>query len=539
LSYRFDQGGVWNDEEKLMFEKSKQGSEDILPNLSRRNFLKITVAGMAAAALPAAGFELSPRQAEAMAARRQSGTLRVAWGGAPATLDPLFASADTEIAFLNAVYDYLIDTNAQSELVPRLATAWSVSDDGLAYTLEIAEGVTFHDDSELTIDDIIWTFDRLKSDGPTADLFANVVSVEAGEGHSVVFKLDSTNPDFLYNLTDNHAVILKSGAEDIGTVFNGTGPFKLDEYVTDRATFSANSAYFAGAPGVETLEFIYLENVDAAVNALRGGVVDAALRMDNATFLTLASEAGLSAQDIPTAGHDLARLRADRPPGDNVLVRQAFRLATDRRAIWERTQFGFGAVGRDSPIGPVFGKYYSEETPLPERDPVEARRLLAEAGYEDGLDMTLYVPNLADRVALAQALAAQWEEAGIRITIEPQEEAVFYADNVWFEVDLGITPWGPRPVPQVYLDLYLKSDAAWNESHWVDDEVDELIELAGSSLDEAERTNAYHEIQRIMIERGPIIIPYFFASFGVTADYVEGVTLHPFVGRTNLHMATV
>jgi len=142
-------------------------------------------------------------------------------------------------------------------------------------------------------------------------------------------------------------------------------------------------------------------------------------------------------------------------------------------------------------------------------------------------------------VALAQALAAQWEEAGIRITIEPQEEAVYYAENGWLEVDLAITPWGPRPVPQVFLDLYLKSDAAWNEAHWSDEEIDQLIALAGSTLDEDERNRAYHDIQRIMIERGPIIIPYFFASFGVLADYVSGVEVHPFVGRTNLNGAAV
>ena len=513
-------------------------SQDGTPRLSRRRFLKLSAAGLTAVAFDAAG-ELSPQQVAAALARRQEGTMRVGWSGAPATLDPLFSSADTEIAFLNAVYDYLIDTDAASELVPRLAESWEVSEDGLAYTVKIRDGVTFHDGSPLTMDDIVWTFDRLRGEGATKDLYANVESVETGEGNTVVFKLATANPDFLYTLTDNHAVVLKAGAENIGTEFNGTGPFVLDEYVTDRATFSAFAGYWGGAPGAATLEFIYFDNTDAAVNALRGGVVDAVLRIDNASFLSLTGESGLAATDIATSGHDLVRLRADRTPGDDERVRQAFRLATDRKAIWERTQFGFGAVGRDSPIGPVFARYYSEDTPLPERDPEAARALLADAGYPDGLEMTLYVPNLSDRVALAQALAAQWEEAGIKITIEPQEEAVYYADDGWLEVDLGITPWGPRPVPQLYLEYYLRSDAAWNESHWADAEVDELIALAGSTLDEAERTNAYHEIQRIMIERGPIIIPYFFAAFGVAADYVSGMALQPFAGRTNFNTVTL
>lgn len=505
--------------------------------LTRRHFLKVSAAGIAAA-LGHLAVDLSPQQAAALVARRQSGTLRVAWGGAPVALDPINASADTEIAFLNAVYDYLIDTDASSELVPRLATDWSVSDDGLAYTLTIAEGVSFHDGSALTLDDILWTFERLRGEGPTADLFADVESVAAGEGNTVVFTLSQPNPDFLYNLTDNHAVILKANAEGIGEQFNGTGPFRLDDYRPDRATFSANAAYFAGAPPLQTLEFFYFDSVESAVNALRGGQVDAVLRMDNATFLSLSGE-GFQAQEAATSGHDLVRLRADRAPGSDERVRQAFRLATDRQAIFDRLQFGFGSIGRDSPIAPFFARYYSEETPLPNPDPDAARALLAEAGYPDGLDMTLYVPNLADRVALAQVLAAQWDAAGIRITIEPQEEAVYYADSGWLEVDLAITPWGHRPVAQTFLDLYLKSDAVWNEAHFSDEELDRLIEVAGTSLDEAERTNAYHEIQRILIERGPIIIPYFFAQFGVMAADVRGVEVHPFAGRTRFHTAAV
>ena len=520
-----------------MSETQKMQFHHPKTRLTRRHFLKVSATGLAAA-LGSLAVDLPPQQAAALLARRQSGTLRVAWGGAPVALDPINASTDTEIAFLNAVYDYLIDTDARSELVPRLATDWSVSEDGLSYTLTIAEGVTFHDGSALTLDDIVWTFERLRGGGPTADLFADVESVTAGEGNTVVFTLSQPNSDFLYNLTDNHAVILKANAEAIGEEFNGTGPFRLEDYRPDRATFSANAAYFDGAPPLQTLEFFYFDSVESAVNALRGGQVDAVLRMDNATFLSLSGE-GFQAQEVITSGHDLVRLRADRAPGDDERVRQAFRLATDRQAIFERLQFGFGAIGRDSPIAPFFARYYTEDTPLPDPDPEAARALLSEAGYPGGLEMTLYVPNLADRVALAQVLAAQWEAAGIRITIEPQEEAVYYADSGWLEVDLAITPWGHRPTAQTFLDLYLKSDAVWNEAHFSDEELDGLIEIAGTSLDEDERTNAYHEIQRILIERGPIIIPYFFAQFGVMAADVSGVEVHPFAGRTRFHSAAI
>src|SRR5690606_13657119 len=149
-----------------------------------------------------------------------------------------------------------------------------------------------------------------------------------------------------------------------------------------------------GAPGVETLEFQYFGDNTAAINALRGGVVDVVLRMDEATFLTLSGEGDFATVQVATNGHDLVRLRADREPGSDERVRRAFKLATDRADIFQTLKYGFGAEGRDTPIGPLYAAYYTEEYPLPERDPEAARALLAEAGYPDGLEMTLYVPNL-------------------------------------------------------------------------------------------------------------------------------------------------
>lgn len=505
--------------------------------LSRRLFLKIVGAGAAGGVIVAC----APAPDTEPAGQTASGaSLKVAWGGAPVALDPLSASADVEIAVLNAVYDYLIDTDGSSTLVPRLATGWESSEDGLSYTLYIADGVKWHDGSDLSIDDIIWTFDRLRAPdaGSTTDLYAAIESVEAGEGNSVVFRLSQPSPDFLYALSDNKAVILKKDAADIGNTFIGTGPFRLTEYVAeDRAVFEANPDYHNGRPSIDSLEFVYFADVEAAVNALRSSVVDVVLRMDNPTFLDLSDEDALLATSVSTNGHDLVRLRADRAPGDDERVRLAFKHATDRAAIFDRVQLGFGAVGRDTPIGPLYGAYYTEEFDLPAHDPERARELLAEAGYPDGIEMTLYVPNLPSRVALAQALAAQWAEAGITITIEPQEEAVYYADNGWLEVDLGITPWGSRPVPQIYLDVAYKSGAIWNEAHFSDLELDEQIETAGSSTDPDERVAAYKEVQRILNERGPVIIPYFFAQFGVMLTDVDGFSVHPFAGRTNFNTA--
>ena len=479
-------------------------------------------------------------------------TLRVAME-APVQLDPAFASSDSEIAILNAVYDYLVDVDENNRLQPRLATSVTASDDGLSYTVELQPGAAFHDGSPVTAADVIYTFDRLRDPEaglPTADLYSNIVGVAASEGadpttsKTVIFTLQEPDPFFQYNLSDNHALIVKAGTEDPSADFNGSGPFTVVSYSPeDRMDLAANDAYFVdGKPGVDTLEFIFFADQTAAVDALKGGQVDLAMRMATPLYLSLQNEPGIVTSSIPTNGFDLVRLRADREPGNDPRVIEAFKLATDRQAIFDTVTLGLGAVGSDSPIGPLYADYYSTDTPVPDRDVVRARELLADAGYADGLSLDLYVPESGDRVALAEVLQQQWQEAGINVDIKSIPESVYYGsdnpDQNWLGATLGITGWGSRPYPQFYLDVMLVCDAKWNESHFCDEAFDQLAATAGTTLDEQTRIQAYKDIQRILVERGPVIVPYCFAQLGAISDQCANFNMKAFAGRTDLAAIT-
>jgi len=525
-------------------------SEVLTGQMSRRAFLRLGLAlGLSAGttALVACGSGGQTTQPAAaptgISAGTPSGRLRVA-SEIPVQLDPAFASSDAEILILNHVYDYLVDVDAGNNIIPRLAREWTVSDDGLTYRLTLADGVTFHDGSPLTASDVVWTFNRLRDATlqlPTADLYANIVEITADGDTAVVFTLAEPNPFFLYDVSDNHALILRAGTTDPATTFNGTGPFRVVEYRTEnRIDLAANPTYFqTGKPAVANLEIIFFADQAAAVDALRGGQVDLVLRMSTPLFQTLQQTPGFVAVQTPTNGFDLVRLRSDREPGNKPEVIRALKLATDREAIFRQVKAGLGAVGRDSPIGPLFSAYYSEETPLPPRDPAAARELLSAAGYPDGLKLDLHVPNSGDRPDLAVVLKEQWAEAGIDVNVIVEPESVYYGDNGWLEVNLGITGWGSRPVPQFYLDVMLVSGAVWNESHFSDAEFDALAATARTTLDEAERTRAYREIQRILIERGPIIIPYFFAQLSAHREGISDYVAKAFPGRTDLSVIAV
>ncbi|MCY4070948.1 MAG: ABC transporter substrate-binding protein [Chloroflexi bacterium] len=511
-------------------------SQEKSTGLSRREILQIFAAGISGA-VGTVTLDRAPRLNPAGAS--DGGSLSIAWL-TPAQLDPRSVSGMSEIAVLNALYDYLFETDASSNLVPCLASSWERSGDGKRYTLQLEERAVFHDGSPMTASDVVWTMQwQLDAGGTMADVLAAIESVEALGDHTVVFNIAAPDPDFLYRLTEYKLVILKAGAQNTGEVFNGTGPFIMDELIPgDRAVMRANENYWRGAPAIDWLEFIFFDDQQAAIAAVQGGTADGILRLDNFSFLNFMGDARFNTVDIPTNAHHMTRIRADRPPGDDIRVRKAFKLATDRRAVWERVQLGFGALGKDSPIGPSFAQYFLEDAQPPPRDPAAAAALLTEAGYPDGLDMILHVPNSGGMPDFAQAMAAQWEEAGIRVEIQLEEENNYWVQK-WLDVDLGVTWWGDRVVPQIYLDLAYRSDATWNESHWQDERLDDLIDFTRSALDEGARAAAYKEIQRLFLDEGPIIVPYFYASFMVMASHVSGVELHPFSGRTNFHSAVV
>jgi len=458
-------------------------------------------------------------------------------------IDPAFISSDPEVLVANQIYDYLVDVDSENVIVPRLATDWKISDDGLTYEFTLAKGVTFHDGSDFTAEDVVWTFNRLRDPqigSATVDLYNNIVDIKTSSVDTVLFTLAESNPFFLYDLSDNHALVLKSGTQDPSTEFNGTGPFKVVEYnPEDRLELVANDNYFIpGQPKLAGIEFIFFNDQTAQVEALRSDQVDLVMTISSDLFASLEDQEGITLLEVATNGFDLVRLRSDRPPGNDPRIMQALKLATDRQAIYQLVLQGYGEIGRDSPIGPLYSQYYTEDTPLPNRDVEAAKSLLTEAGYPEGIQLTLHTPDTGNRPNLAVVLKEQWAEAGIDVDLVVEPESVYYGEDGWLEVDLGITGWGSRPYPQFYLDVMLTCGAKWNESHYCDQEFDELAAVAGTTKDEAARVMAYAEIQRILIERGPVLIPYFFAQLGAINDEFSGFKMKAFPGRSDFRMVT-
>jgi peptide/nickel transport system substrate-binding protein len=494
----------------------------------------------AAAAEPTA--EAQPATTPAATAENAAAPLSAKHGGvlrhaifAPTNLDPAFLSTvpDDEIARQWADFLVFIGEDNAPDASRSLAEKWEASADGLTWTFNLRQGVKFHSGKDLTSKDVKFTFDRLRDQkvgAATVDLYSNIKDIATPHDATVVFSLNKPNPDFLLDLGDYHALVVDSDTKDFTTEHNGTGPFIIDQYLPeDRMVFKRNPNYWMKdadgnpLPYLDGMEFIFMGEASAQVEALRGGQVDYLIYLPSEFVQTLESDPNIKVYQKPSNTAFVLRMRSDKKPADDPLVRQALKLATDRKAILDAAFQGLGVTGRDTPIGPGYGELYLD-VPEPARDVAKAKELLAQAGYADGLKITLTAQQLSPVPAIATIWKEQLAEAGVDVEIQLVPSDVYYgADNLWLEADFAITDWGSRPYPQPYLDLAYTCSAKWNESHWCDADLDKLAKQAANEMDHAKRVQIYKDIQQIFIDRGPIIIPFFANNLWGARANVQGI----------------
>jgi peptide/nickel transport system substrate-binding protein len=166
-----------------------------------------------------------------------------------------------------------------------------------------------------------------------------------------------------------------------------------------------------------------------------------------------------------------------------------------------------------------------------EYQPEKAKQLLEEAGYADGLEVNLAVGSgWPDVVSYAEVLKEDAAPAGFNINVETMPNSQYW--DLWTEVDLGITPWTFRPLGTMVLNLAYTSDengdpVPWNETRWVDDEFDELLQKANGTLDVEARRAIFCDLEQIKQDRGPIGIAYWRNTWAAHRDHVKGVHPHP------------
>jgi peptide/nickel transport system substrate-binding protein len=474
----------------------------------------------------------SSEEAAPARAGKYGGTLRIAMVADTNTLDPAFSLASPDNTFSLATYDNLVLRMHDLTLKPMLATSWEPNDDLTSYTFHLREGVKFHHGKTFNADDVVFTFERLIDPdvgSPARGALSSIVGIVKVDDYTVRFELSSPNAFMPESLSIYQARITPSDIDPalFHTQEYGTGPFIQVEFLPgERSVLKRNPDYWQeGLPYLDELIFYYMAEPETRLEALKTGSVDLYQELEALSVDVIEATAGLVVSEATSAAYINMAMIETAPPFDNKLVRQAFQAATDRETILQVALFGRGMVGNDTTIPPN-DPHYDSTQEIPPYDVEKAKRLLAEAGYPDGLDVTLHTSSITWGMnETAVAFKESAAPAGIRVTIKTSPEDIYWSD-VWMSEPFTMVAWNGRPPDQALSIVYL-CDTDWNETYMCIPELDALIERARGEADFATRKATYAEVQRILIDDASRIIPVFRPLFMGMADNLRGVSAHP------------
>lgn len=458
--------------------------------------------------------------------------LRVGMSSASTTLSPGFGVGVADYTIDGAIYDNLVFQRHDLTLEPMLAESWEHNDDLSEYTFHLRDDVSFHHGKRLTSDDVVFSIKRLidpNNPSSARSTLAFISDVVAIDESTVRFDLDSPNAFLPEALTIYQARILPSDIEPDRFVNEaiGTGPFKLVEHVPDEYTvLEANDAYWRpGLPKIDRLTFFYMPEAATRIAALKSGEVDVIWELEAQSVSEVANGPETRVSVAPSATYLGMVMDTTVAPFDDVRVRRAFQLAADRQAINEAALFGDGEIANDHPI-PPFSPYWDTSQKLIERDVSQAIQLLNDAGYPDGIEVTLHTAaGGTDMQAMAVAFKEQALEANIVVNVATYPEGDYWS-NVWMQQPFFTTRWNGRHPDQAFAIVYA-SDATWNEAHYQNGRLDEDILGARAAPDLDTQKVLYGDAQRILIEDVPTIVPVFRPIWVGLRKAVLGVEAHP------------
>lgn len=467
--------------------------------------------------------------------------LRILQSEPPRSMDPADQTATYTAAVLYPMYETLVEPTEDGGFAPGLATEWTPNETGDVWTFTIREGVTFHDGTPMTAADVKATFDRIlnpENGLAGATRFRTVIeTVELVGDNQVEMTLFDPYPPFLTTITGAQAAIVKVDDYDAGTLgrhAHGTGPYKFVEWNTsEHVIMETWDGYWGEKPSVDRLVWTWSPEPAVMSMALQAGEIDIAAPLNPIYAVQLDPLDSVDVIEVDGSPVFWIALNVERGALQDVRVRQALNYATNREGIVTSLLRGYGSPA-NSPVSPaLFG--YDADTPYYEYDIEKAKALLAEAGYDN---VTVSVAAQEADMNVVEALQGMWAEAGIHLNIDLMEAGVWsdaaFADPAGKDelgVDATYASWSTggdadgQLRPLYHTESWSPESA--NLGFYSNARVDELIDFAGSTTDEAARLAAYSEAQRIIADEAAHVLLYYPKSLSAKLANVDGIWVRP------------
>ena len=427
-------------------------------------------------------------------------------------LDPLHINDTVTMSILSNVYEPLVRMTTDSEIVPALATDWTISPDGLEYTFTIRTDATFHNGDPITVEDIKYSIDMAVESSYTGPYMNFIDHTEIIDDSTVKIVLQYAYAPFLALCTTYSQIVKEDFYADGGTMMSkepiGSGPYKFVSWAQgDKIVFEAYEGYYAGTPDITQLTYKIISNSTTATIALETGDIDMYINVAAADIPSLEANSEITLLKEPSSAFYFIGLNMQDEKLSDIRVRQAIAKCVDRDALIIGALDGNG-VKTTTFIAEGLPGYTEGFDPLP-YNIEEAKALLTEAGYPDGFEMTISVPE--SRSAHAQMIQADLKKIGIDLKIGIVESGAFWDALENGDYEMMIMGWSYVVMDSDvgYYSLYRSDDMAGNYVRFSDARVDELLQNGRISTEVSERAAIYSEIEEIVMNSAAYIPLYW------------------------------
>ena len=462
--------------------------------------------------------------------------LRVLAPSLAVSMDPTVSNDSASADFARLVYSTLVLQDYNTfEPLPSLATSWEFID-AQTLTMEIRQGVTFHNGDPMTTEDVAFSLTRAGAATQVAPILGMIDTVTADSDTTITINLEIPFAPILRHLAHPAAGIVpmnyinEIGDEAFAEAPVGTGPFMFDELVIgDQYRLLRNENYWGDVPVIEEIIWRLVPDPSTRLIEVSTGSADVAMAIAPADIAVADGDPNVNLMRRLSLGTDMIWMNAQRPYLENPLVRQAINYAIDTLAIIDVVFMGAGAPVF-GPVAPIVWGYQSQE-PF-DVNPDRARELLAEAGLADGFDLEIWwnTPN-TQRQQVSEMVQHALGQIGINVTIDTMEWADYLARADNAEHDMMIIGWTTvtGDVDYALFPLLHSTNygAPGNRGFWSTPELDALLEQGRSELDPAARMEIYAQAQAIIRENAPMIVLRQGEILNAVNPLLRGLTLSP------------
>ncbi|MEO9652754.1 MAG: ABC transporter substrate-binding protein [Roseobacter sp.] len=466
--------------------------------------------------------------------------LRIALQSDADVLDPDQSRTFVGRIVYASMCDKLVDITPDLEIIPQLATSWTTSDDGTTVTMQLREGVVFHDGTPFNAEAVAANIERSQTmdESRRKSELKSITSTEVTGDYEIKLNLAGADATLLAQLADRAGMMVSPTAAsaagaDFGLNPVCSGAFSFTERVAqDKIVLTKFDDYWnADAINFDSVTFLPIPDTTVRLANLQSGDIDMLERLA-ATDLTQANgDDSIVVDSAVSLGYQGITFninngdKGDNPWGNDKRLRQALSHAIDREALNQVVFEGAFAPGNQS--FPSTSPWYNTSLPVQSADIDKAKALLSEAGYPDGIALEVQVPNSTEPLAVMQVVQAMAAQAGIDISLTSKEFATLLSDQSAGDYYASQIGWSGRVDPDGNNHQFATTDGGINDSKFSDPKMDELLNGARVAPSTDERKSLYDEATALMLDELPRVFLYHVNWIWAYNDKMKGFTPYP------------